>query len=302
MSLLGRLPSYLPALGALLDCGGLEVYLESRGEPAPRDTRERAESALRTFLGRVFEDSTDFILEDGRLKRALHEIEAAIYDNRAETVVIAPLLGLEIASSDLPLGDGLSLVRGDAFGEEAPGDAVWAPGADRPHLLAVLRWEAAAGDAAPVAHARVRLRRLLTALRLFEAGSFAFGPLAWTRTGGGTWQPFALGTIGHRTDASLIVTPGAGGRAARVLQPDLPPHSAQRRDRMGAAPVRDGLRPPRPGRGSERPPSRAARAARARGPGVRPPRRAASPRCARPRRSARCSRGASRTSPGSSGR
>jgi len=207
VSLLGRLPSYLPALGALLDCGGLEVYLESRGEPAPRDSRERAESALRTFLGRVFEDSTDFILEDSRLKRALHEIEAAIYDNRAETVVIAPLLGLEIASSDLPLGDGLALVRGDAFGEEAPGDAVWAPGADRPHLLAVLRWEAAAGDAAPVAHARVRLRRLLTALRLFEAGSFAFGPLAWTRTGGGTWQPFALGTIGHRTDASLIVTP-----------------------------------------------------------------------------------------------
>jgi hypothetical protein len=207
VSLLGQLPSYLPALGALLDCGGLEVYLESRGEPAPRDNRERAESSLRTFLGRVFEDSTDFILEDSRLRRALHEIEAAIYDNRAETVVIAPLLGLEIASSDLPLGDGLSLVRGDAFGEDAPGEAVWAPGADRPHLLAVLRWEAAAGDAAPVAHARVRLRRLLTALRLFEAGSFAFGPLGWTRTGGGTWQPFALGTIGHRTDASLIVPP-----------------------------------------------------------------------------------------------
>ena len=207
--------------------GGLEVYLESRGEPAPRDSRERAESALRTFLGRVFEDSTDFILEDSRLKRALHEIEAAIYDNRAETVVIAPLLGLEIASSDLPLGDGLSLVRGDAFGEEAPGEAVWAPGADRPHLLAVLRWEAAAGDAAPVAHARVRLRRLLTALRLFEAGSFAFGPLAWTRTGGGTWQPFALGTIGHRTDASLHRHARAGGRAARVLQPHLPPHPAR---------------------------------------------------------------------------
>jgi hypothetical protein len=71
----------------------------------------------------------------------------------------------------------------------------------------VLRWEAAPGDTAPVAHARVRLRRLLTALRLFEAGSFAFGPLAWTRTGGGMWQPFALGTIGHRTDASLVIPP-----------------------------------------------------------------------------------------------
>jgi hypothetical protein len=207
VSLLGQLPSYLPALGVLIGLGGLEAYLESRGEPAPRDQRERAESALRTFLGRVFEDSSDFVLEDSRLKRALHEIEAALYDNRAETVVIAPLLGLEIASPELALGDGLSLVRGDTFGDDAPGEAVWAPGADRPYLLAVLRWEAAAGDAAPVAHARIRLRRLLTALRLFEAGAFAFGPLAWTRTGGGTWQPFALGTIGHRTDASLIVTP-----------------------------------------------------------------------------------------------
>ena len=59
----------------------------------------------------------------------------------------------------------------------------------------------------------------MTALRLFEAGSFAFGPLAWTRTGGGAWQPFALGG-GRRTDASLHRAAGAGGRAARVLQPD----------------------------------------------------------------------------------
>jgi hypothetical protein len=207
VSLLGRLPSYLPALAVLCDTGGLEAYLESRGEPAPRDSRERAESTLRTFLGRVFEDSSDFVLEDGRLKRALREIEAALYDGRSETIVIAPLLGLEIASPELPLGDGLTLVCGDAFTEEPPAEAVWVPGADRPHLLAVLRWESAPGDAAPVAHARVRLRRLLTALRLFEAGSFAYGPLAWTRTGGGTWQPFALGTIGHRADASLSVTP-----------------------------------------------------------------------------------------------
>jgi hypothetical protein len=71
----------------------------------------------------------------------------------------------------------------------------------------VLRWEAAPGDVAPVAHARVRLRRLLTALRLYEAGSFTFGPLAWTRSGGGAWQPFALGTLGHRTDGTLLLPP-----------------------------------------------------------------------------------------------
>jgi hypothetical protein len=205
VSLLGRLPSYLPAVSVLTECGALDAYLESRGEPAPRDSRERADATLRTFLGRVFEDSTDFILENGRLRRALHELEAAVYDGRSETVVIAPLLGLDIASDELALSDGLALVRGDAFPEEAPAEAVWAPGAQHAHLLAVLRWEAAPGTASPVAHARVRLRRLLTALRLYEAGSFAYGPLAWTRTGGGVWQPFALGTLGHRTDASLRV-------------------------------------------------------------------------------------------------
>jgi len=205
VSLLGRLPTYLPALGALTDCGGLDAYLESRGDPVPRDGRERAEGALRTFLGRVFEDSSDFVLEPGRLKRALRELEAALYDGRAETVVIAPLLGVALASPEVALGDGLALVRGDAFPEDAPAEAVWAPGAARAHLLAVLRWEAAPGDASPVAHARVRLRRLLTALRLFDAGSFTFAPLAWTRTGGGVWQPFALGALGHRTDASLRV-------------------------------------------------------------------------------------------------
>jgi len=207
VSLLGSLPSYLPALSALSACAGLDAYLETRGEPAPRDPRERAEATLRAFLARLFEDSTDFVLSPERLQRTLHELEHALYRGRAETVVIAPLLGLEVASPEVPLGDGLTLVRGDAFPEDAPAEALFTPGAPRPHLLAVLRWESPPGDASPVAHARVRLRRLLTALRLFEAGSFAFGPLGWTRTGGGAWQPFALGALGHRTGDPLAVVP-----------------------------------------------------------------------------------------------
>jgi hypothetical protein len=205
VSLLGRLPTHLPAVGALSVCGGLDTYLQGRGEPAPRDLRERAEAALRVFLTRVFEDSTDFELSHDRLARAYDELETSLYDGRAETTVIAPLLGLVVGSEEVALGDGLTLVQGDAFPEDAPGEALWAPGASRAHLLAVLRWEAAPGDASPVAHARVRLRRLLTALRLFEEGSFAFGPLAWTRTGGGTWQPFALGALGHRAGDPVVV-------------------------------------------------------------------------------------------------
>jgi hypothetical protein len=205
VSLLGGLPSYATALGALTVCGGLDSYLEQRGQPVPRGQRERAEAVLRTFLGRVFEDSSDFSLSGERVQRAFAELEAALYHGRSETVVIVPLIGLEVASADVPLGEGLSLVRGDAFAEDAPAEALWAPGAPQAHLLAVLRWEAAPGDPSPVAHARIRLRRLLTAIRLFEAGGFHFGPLAWTRTGGGGWQPFALGTLGHRTGEPLVI-------------------------------------------------------------------------------------------------
>jgi hypothetical protein len=194
---LSRLPSYLPAAHALAGAGGVDDYLERRGERAPSGARERADAALLTFLGRVFEESTDFALSTERLDRAFRELEDALYEGRTETVVIAPLLGIEIASAHVPLGDGLSLVRGDAFEEDAPTEAVWARGADQPHVLATLRWEEAPGDAAPVAHARVRLARLLSALRLFDDAPVAYGPLAWTRTGGGSWQPFALGAVGQ---------------------------------------------------------------------------------------------------------
>lgn len=206
VGLLARLPSFLPAVHGLSGLGGLDRYLEACGERGyPAEQRARAEFALRVFLGRVFEESTDFELRPERLERAYAEVEAALYDGRTETGVIAPLLGVEIASPELALNDGLTLVQGDAFPEDAPADALWAPGARRPHLLAVLRWEAAAGDVTPVAHARVRLRRLLTALRLYDGAGVGFGPLAWTRTGGSPWQPFALGHLGERRDEPIVV-------------------------------------------------------------------------------------------------
>jgi hypothetical protein len=94
-------------------------------------------------------------------------------------------------------------VRGDTL-DDAPAEATWTRGAERPHLVAVLRWEDAPGDTSPVSHARVRLRRLLTALRLFDAGGAAFGPLGWTRPGGGAWQPFALGSAAPPAGSALV--------------------------------------------------------------------------------------------------
>jgi hypothetical protein len=206
VGLLERLESYPRAVHALSACGRLEDYLVARGEPAATAGRERAVAVLRTFLTRVFEDSTTFELQPERFGRAFAELERALYDQAdADTVVIAPLLGLELDSDDVVLSEDLALVAGDAFAEDAPTEALWAPGAERPHLLCVLRWEAAAGDITPVAHARIRLRRLLTALRLFDEGAVSFGPLAWTRTGAGAWQPFALGALGHRLGPAIGV-------------------------------------------------------------------------------------------------
>ncbi len=78
--------------------------------------------------------------------------------------------------------------------------------ADGPHALAVLRWEPAPGDESPLGHARVRLRRLLLGLQLYDGAQLAYGALAWTRTGGGTWQPFALG-VAAIPDGEVAVAP-----------------------------------------------------------------------------------------------
>jgi hypothetical protein len=197
LSILGGLETYVPAVHALGATTGLVAYLESRAESVPRDPRERAEDALRLFLARVFEESTDFVLTGQRFEAAYTELEAVVCEGRTESVVVAPLLGVDIGSDELDLGEGLVLVRGEAL-PDAPVDA---------DVFAVLSWEAAPGDAAPIEHARVRLRRLLTALRLYDAGVPALGAAAWARTAGGPWQMVVLGSTGAAH--GLLSVPGA---------------------------------------------------------------------------------------------
>ena len=52
-----------------------------------------------------------------------------------ESVVVAPLLGLQIVSAEVPLGQGLSLIRGDAL-PDAPPEALWSGSSDEPAVLA----------------------------------------------------------------------------------------------------------------------------------------------------------------------
>lgn len=199
-SVVAELPTYLPAVHALAQCGGLDAYLDTHVAHGgiPMAPRERAELALRAFLGRIFTDSADFVLEPRRLEAAYAELEAVVTEGRTETVVVAAVLGLELASAEVAMGDGLVLIRGEVL-EDAPVDAVWPRGAGLPEraaVLAVLRAESEPGERASLGPARQKLRRLLTALRLFDAAPVCIGPSAWTRTAGGPWTTLTLGLEG----------------------------------------------------------------------------------------------------------
>jgi hypothetical protein len=198
LGMLAALPSYAPAARALAALDGVENYLRQRGEPRiPDEPRERADAALRSLLGAVFDGRSEFELDSARFETAYAELELALYEGRAMTTVIAPLLGLALdpETREVPLRDGLSLLRGDALAG-APADAIWGEG-EEPNVLVVLTVSQERALRPPVSVARTRFRRILTALRLFERGGYALGPVAWTRTDAGSWRPAALGGTGR---------------------------------------------------------------------------------------------------------
>ena len=213
LGLLSALPSYAPALRALSSLEGVDIYLRQRGEPRiPVERRECADAALRVLLAAVFAERSEFGFDRPRFEAAYDQLERALYEGRALTIVVAPLLGIALDpdTTELALGDGLSLIRGDAL-EDAPSEAVWGEGED-PHVLIVLSASQDRAAPAPVSIARARFRRTLTALRLFERGRYALGPVAWTRIDVGAWRSVALGGSGR---------PGLPRRIAAMQEDEL---------------------------------------------------------------------------------
>jgi len=198
------LPSYPAAVRALSALDGVGDYLRQQSEPrVPAQPRERADIALRVFISRVFSEATEFVITPERLDRAYRELEDALLEGRADGVVVAPLLGLRLVSAEVPLGQGLSLIRGDEL-PDAPPEAIWSGGADEPCVLACLTLTDDPGAPAPLGEATLRFRRLLTALRLYDPLRVALGPVAWQRTGGGAWSTGGLGTSGRANGVLLI--------------------------------------------------------------------------------------------------
>ncbi len=183
--ILSRLPTYPVAAQALSHEDGLGDYLRAQGETrVPVEARVRADLTLRVFVARVFRDSSDFVLTTERFDRAWRELATALQSGGAESIVVAPLLGVVLASDEVPLGDGLTLMRSESL-EDAPRDALRIA-ADR-GVLAVVAHVDRPGAPGALATASRRLTRMLSALRLFEDAAPALGGLAWTRTGTGPW-------------------------------------------------------------------------------------------------------------------
>lgn len=190
--------SWPAAVGLLAACGGLDGYLRSRGHSRiPAAAREQAEIALRALLGVLFEDLSEFVLSDERFERAFAELEERLVGGATGVEVIVPLLGLEIEPDEIVLAPGLALARPGTL-ERVPEAAAWDGGEET--VLAVLTGDEA--DVAALAPARVR--RLVTALRLYDTANVAMGPTAWIRTAGGAWQAAPTGA-GGMASGRLVV-------------------------------------------------------------------------------------------------
>jgi hypothetical protein len=202
---LSGLTTYAPAVRALAGHDRLAAYLNLHGVSAvPEDARRRADDALRLLLGRVFAGRDDFEFDADRFASAYEELERTLLEGRCTLMVIAPVLGIAIdpTTPEIRLQDGLSLTSGDRV-PDAPAEAVWGE-VEEPNVLAVLTSSAERTTPASVAAVTQRFRELLTALRLFERGSYALGPMAWTRIDSGPWQPVALGAMAPPSSLTLV--------------------------------------------------------------------------------------------------
>ena len=193
---LSKLPSHPAAVQGLAALPELPAYLEARGRRTPSpDPRLQADAALQELLTAVWAESSDFSFEPGRFEAAFAELEETAYGDRVLSVVLAAVEGLVLESEEVALGDGLALVRSEAL-EDAPGEVR----RDEMGTVAVLALDAEADTGRALEDAGRRLRRLQTALRLWDDAEPSLGATAWAKTDGGTWSAVPLAT-GIRRDA-----------------------------------------------------------------------------------------------------
>jgi hypothetical protein len=198
VGILARLPSYPAAAHCLAQLPDLPGYLAKRGRRVPKgDARGHADAALQAFLGAMWADVTDFVFEPERFGAAYRELEESAYAGCTLSVVLTPVDGLVLESDEVPLGEGLALVRAQTLSDAPAGLAD-----DLHATVAVLALE----DANALETAGRRLRRLQTALRLWDDAEPALGPTAWARTDGSAWMAIALATGVRRPAGDCLLS------------------------------------------------------------------------------------------------
>jgi hypothetical protein len=156
---------------------------------------EQAEPALQAMLERLYDDATSFGFPEERFERVYLEVETTLYRDAVRDRVVAPLDGAWMEAERIDFGRGLSLVRGDHA--DAPVEAIFPEEGDgAPALLCALDSDMAADQRLGAAEAEARLRRLVTALRLWNAGSVSLGTPGWRRTDNGRWTAVPIGSTG----------------------------------------------------------------------------------------------------------
>jgi hypothetical protein len=175
-----RLRALPAAEGACRELGaGASTWLRVNGLRG-----EQAEPALQAMLERLYEDATSFGFPEERFDRVYQEVELTLYRDAVRARVIAPLLGAWMDAERIELGDGLSLVRGDAL--EGPHDPAT--------LLCVLERDVPADDPIPADEAAERFASVVTAVRLWARGGVALGAPGWRQADHARWQPVAIGS------------------------------------------------------------------------------------------------------------
>jgi hypothetical protein len=154
---------------------------------------EQAEPALQAMLERLYEDATSFGFPEERFDRVYREVEVTLYRDAVRARVVAPLRGAWMEADRLELGDGLLIVRGDAF--DAPDEAVFPEEGDgTPALLCVLERDTPADEPIPAREATDRFAAVVTALRLWAPGGVTLGAPGWRQSDQGRWQAVSIGS------------------------------------------------------------------------------------------------------------
>ena len=181
----------------------LPGYLRARGRRPPgADARSQADAALQAFVTAMWADATDFAFDAPALRRRVRRARG----RRLRRLRALARRHAGRRPRDRVRGGG---ARRRAHARARRRAARRAARAARRRVRHGRRARARAGrgEGPSLEQAGRRLRRLQTALRLWDDAEPALGPTAWARTDGAPWLAIPLATGLRRTTGDCLLAP-----------------------------------------------------------------------------------------------